>query len=152
MNTDKYILLLRYMVLRGWPSNRSNLPTALLPYWTYKDELACYNGVIIIGDRVVITSSLVSQVLKDIHRDHLGIEKPRLRVRKCVRDLSPRNTPITLNPHIITQCNVCIFEYIGVNYLIVVYYFSSYPWICSLKNITTKSTIGAPKTIFTEFG
>ena len=41
-----------------------------------------------------------------------------------------------------------IFEYRGVNYD----YFSSYPWIRSLKNIITKSTIGALKTIFTEFG
>ena len=39
-----------------------------------------------------------------------------------------------------------------MNYLIVVDYFSSYPWIRTLKNITTKSTIGARKTLFTEFG
>ena len=45
-----------------------------------------------------------------------------------------------------------IFEYRGVNYFIVVDYVSSYPWIRSLKYITTKSTIGALKTIFTEFG
>ena len=36
--------------------------------------------------------------------------------------------------------------------MIVVDYFSSYPWIRSLKGITTKSTIGALKTIFTEIG
>ena len=43
------------------------------------------------------------------------------------------------------------FEYRGVNYFIVVDYFSSYHWIRSLKNINRKSTIGELKTIFTEF-
>ena len=41
-------------------------------------------------------------------------------------------------------------EYRGVDYLIVVDYFLSYPWILSLKNITSKSAIGALKIIFTE--
>ena len=177
MKKDEDLLLLRDMVLRGWPSNRSDLQATLLPYWTYKDELACYNGVLLKGDRVVIPSSLVSQVLKDIHRGHLGIEKSRLRARRCV--FWP-NMNVDISK-MISQCSTCqtyagpqpkhysynmkssyhypmqcvgtdIFEYRGVNYLIDVDYFSSYPWIRSLKNITTKSTIGALKTIFTEFG
>ena len=84
MKKDEDLLLLRDMVLCGLPSSRSDLPATLLPYWTYKDELACYNGVLLKGDRVVIPSSLVSQVLKDIHQGHLGIEKSRLRARRCV--------------------------------------------------------------------
>ena len=84
MKKDEYLLLLRDMVLHGWPSNKSDLPATLLPYWTYKHELACYNGVLLKGDRVVIPSSRVSQVLKDIHRGHTGIEKSRLRARRCV--------------------------------------------------------------------
>ena len=51
----------------------------VLPYWPYKDELGYYNGIIVKGDRVVIPSSLVNDVLKDIHSGHLGIEKCRLR-------------------------------------------------------------------------
>ena len=176
---DEDILLLRDMVLRGWPSNRSDLPATLLPYWTYKDEVACYKGVIPKGDRVVIPSSLVSQVLKYIHRGHFGIEKSRLRACRCV---VWHNMNVDISK-MISQCSTCqtyagpqskhysyntkssyhllppmqcvgtnFFEYRGVNYLIVVDYFSSDPWIRSLKNITTKSTIGALKTIFTEFG
>ena len=47
MKKDGDLLLLHDMVLRGWPSNRSDLPATILPYWTYKDELACYTGVIL---------------------------------------------------------------------------------------------------------
>ena len=78
MKKDEDILLLRDMILRGWPSNISNLPATLLLYWTYKDELACYNGVILKRDILVIPSSLVSLVLKDIHQGHLRIEISRL--------------------------------------------------------------------------
>ena len=166
MKKDEDLLFLRDMVVRGWPSN---LPATILPYWIYKDELACYNGVLLKGDRVVIPSSLVFQVLQDIHRGHLGIEKSRLQARRCV--FWP-NMNLDIS-NITSQCSTCqtyagpqpkhysynmqyvgtdIFEYRGVNYLIVVDYFSSYPWIRSLKNTTTKSTIGALKPIFTEFG
>ena len=174
MKKDEDLLLLRDMVLRGWPSDRSDLPAALLPYWAYTDALSCYNGVLLKGDRVVIPSSLVSQVLKDIHRGHLGIEKSRLRARRCV---FWTNINVDISK-MISQCSTCqtyagpqpkhysynmkssyhypmqcvgtdIFEYRCVIYLIAVDYFASYPWIRSLKNITTKSTIGALKTIFT---
>ena len=72
------LLVLRDMILRGWASNRSALTATLLPDWTYNDELACYNGVILKEDRVVIPYSIVSQVLKYIHRDNIGIKKSRL--------------------------------------------------------------------------
>ena len=143
----------------------------------YKDKLVCYNGVILKGDRVFIPSSIVSQVQTYIHRNHLGIEKSRLRPRRCV-------FWHTINLHIskmISQCSTCqiyagprpkqysynmissyhylmqcvgtdIFEYRGVNYLILVDNFSLYPWIHFLKYITTKSTIGSLKTILTGFG
>ena len=103
MKKDEDILLLRDMVLRGWPSNRSDLPATLIPYWTYKDELACYNGVFLKGDRVVIPSSLVSQVLKDIYRGHIGIEKSRLRARRCV--FWP-NMNVDISK-MISQCSTC---------------------------------------------
>ena len=103
MKKDEDILLLRDMVLHGWPSNRSDLPATMLPYWTYNDELACYSGVILKGDRVVIPSSLVSQVLKDIHRDQRGIEKSRLRARICV--FWP-NINVDIS-EMISQCSTC---------------------------------------------
>ena len=140
-----------------------------------KDELSCYNGLILKGDRIVIPYSLVSHLLKDINHGQLGIEKSRLQSRRCVFwpninvDISkmigqcstcqtyagPHPKHYTYNMkssyHYPMQCvGTDIFEYIGVNYLIAVDYFYSYPWIRSLKNITTNSTIGALKTIFTE--
>ena len=68
----------------GWPADRFTIPSTVLSYWPYKDELAYYKGIIVKGDRVVIPSSLLNDVLKDIHSGHLGIEKCRLRARVSV--------------------------------------------------------------------
>ena len=67
VSRDNTLLTVRDFITEGWPADRSSIPTTVLPYWPYKDELGYYNGIIVKGDRVVIPSSLVNDVLKDIH-------------------------------------------------------------------------------------
>ena len=122
-----------YIVLCGLPSNISDLPSTLLTYWTYKDELACNNGVILKGDRVVIPPGLVSQVLKDIHRGHLGIEKSRLRARRCV--FWP-NMNVDISK-MISQCFTC-HTYAGPQpkyYSYTMIYLYHYPMQCEGTDI-----------------
>ena len=45
-----------------------------------------------------------------------------------------------------------LFEYNNKPYLIMVDYFSSYPWIHPLRNISSLSVIEAMKSVFSEFG
>ena len=45
-----------------------------------------------------------------------------------------------------------LFEYNNKPYLIVVDYFSLYPWIRPLRNISSLSVIEAMKSVFSEFG
>ena len=45
-----------------------------------------------------------------------------------------------------------LFEYNSKPYLIVVDYFSLYPWIRPLRNISSLSVIEAMKSVFSEFG
>ena len=84
LNNDNDLLTLRDFVMNGWPNDRSLIPASIIPYWPYKEELGYYNGILLKCDRVIIPSSLVQDVLKDIHRGHLGIEKCRLRARRSV--------------------------------------------------------------------
>ena len=81
----------------------ANIPTEVLPYWPYKDEIGYYNGILLKCDRVIIPNSLIGEVLKDIHRGHIGIEKCRLRARRSV--FWPNmNVDIA---KIINQCELC---------------------------------------------
>ena len=84
LNNDNDLLTLRDFVMNGWPNDRSLIPASIIPYWPYKEELGYYTGILFKCDMVIIPSSLVPDVLKDIHRGRLAIEKCRLRVRRSV--------------------------------------------------------------------
>ena len=45
------------------------------PYQNYKEELTVVNGVLMTGNRIVIPTSMHSQMAKLTHEGHLDIEK-----------------------------------------------------------------------------
>ena len=47
-------------------------------------ELLIINGVIFKSDRVVISKKLKSEMLKQLHIPHMGIEKTKLRARESM--------------------------------------------------------------------
>lgn len=69
-------------ILKGWPE-RCPLPQ-LLPYFNKRELLTIEQNCIILGERVVIPSSLHSQVLKLLHSGHPGIVKSKLLARSLV--------------------------------------------------------------------
>ena len=71
--TDDVLTTLGETILRGWPENKIQVPTALLPYYHYRDELAVSDGVIMRGERVVIPTSLRREMKRRVHTGHLGI-------------------------------------------------------------------------------
>ena len=51
------------------------LPIMVRPYWTLRDRLSVYDGLVLCGHRVVVPSSLRQKVLKDLLLMHQGIRK-----------------------------------------------------------------------------
>ena len=51
------------------------MPDCIKPYFTFRDELAVVNGLILKGDRILIPKSLCEQCLKHLHKSHMGITK-----------------------------------------------------------------------------
>ena len=45
-----------------------------------------------------------------------------------------------------------LFDFNGKQFLIMVDYYSSYPWVRRLRNISSASCIDAMKSVFSEFG
>ena len=72
------------VITNGWPERQCLLPTPLRPYWSYRDELAVEDGLVLKGDRIFIPLSLQAETLMKLHESHQGIEKTRLRARTCV--------------------------------------------------------------------
>ena len=68
-------LLLMNYTREGWPSNKSSLPGALMPYWQYANELSIKQDLLLKGERLVILTTLRLEMLDRIHSGHQGITK-----------------------------------------------------------------------------
>ena len=47
----------------------------LRPYWSYRDDLAVIDGVLMKGRHIIIPAELKHQVLDQLHLNHMDIEK-----------------------------------------------------------------------------
>ena len=71
-------------VAHGWPSDKSQVPTALRHYYPLRDELALYNGVLYKSHKVLIPVKLQFTMLKKLHHAHQGGESMIRRAREVV--------------------------------------------------------------------
>ena len=80
--TDKSLTRLKSHILQGFPETRAELPTDLQPYWVVRDMLTEYEGVIYMGDRVVVPEELRARTLDTLHAAHQGTTSMRLRAER----------------------------------------------------------------------
>ena len=81
---DPTLSVLCMFVAHGWPSDKSQVPTALRHYYTLRDELAVYNGVLYKSHKVLIPVKLQFTMLKKLHHGHQGGESMIHRAREVV--------------------------------------------------------------------
>ena len=173
---DSELQCLKHTIMNGWPEFRSECPPHICNYWNYRDELSLIDGILLKGNRIIIPKMLRCDVLNQIHYAHLGIDKCRLRARDSVfwpninKDIAD----------LISQCEACcelqnnnkkepliafdipptpwhtlasdLFFYDNENYLIVVDYYSKFPVVRKIPNITTEQVIKNMKLIFEDQG
>ena len=70
--------------LSEWPDERSHCSEIIYPYWGVRGELTVNQGLLFKGERLVIPSSLRTEILEKIHEGHLGITKCRERAKSTV--------------------------------------------------------------------
>ena len=78
---DDQLQKLLSVVKSEWPDKKQDIPTECSPYWNYRDEISMLEGVLFKGEKVIIPSSMHTEMLKCIHNSHLGIEKCKRRAR-----------------------------------------------------------------------
>ena len=138
--------------MKGFPETKTELQTDVQPYWRVKDMLSEYNGVIYMGDRVVVPVELRDSILETLHAAHQGTTSMRLRAERnlfwpnMARDIAkkcmscnscdgtapsqspePPITPVT--PEYPFQ-HICsdFFSLKGHNFCLVVDRFSNWSW------------------------
>ena len=147
----------------GWPPH--NCCPQTLPYKQIKDNLSIEDGLIYKGEQVIIPHSLRTMVKEKLHAAHLGYDSMMRRVRTTVfwpgiqhevRQLAeqcetcqrrkPQNQKETLIQHDNGngpwhKIGADLCEIDGVNYLIVVDYFTNYIEIEHLSTTTASQII-----------
>ena len=81
---DPTLSVLCAFVAHGWPSDRSQVPTALRHYYPLRDEPAVYHGVLNKSHKVLIPVKLQSNMLKRLHHGHQGGENMIRRAREVM--------------------------------------------------------------------
>ena len=166
-------LLIKYC-RDGWPGKNSVDPMAK-PYWEVQSELTLGDDLLLCGSRVVVPEALRAETLKKLHQGHQGIVRFRLRAQtsvwwpgvskqitdlvkrcpECTRDATPNKEPLmptSLPDHPWQKVGSDLFTLKGVNYLLVVDYFSRYPEVVQLKSTTSQSVITSLKSVFSRHG
>ena len=63
LTRDPSMSELKEFIVQGWPSNIKELPAHLLPYWSFRDELAIEAGIIFKGRQILIPESMRADIL-----------------------------------------------------------------------------------------
>ena len=173
---DNHLQKLKHFIITGWPYSKDEISEELNLYWSYRDELAVIDGVILKGRCIIIPNSLRQQGLDQLHINHMDIEKTKLLACECVYWQS-------INADIekyIKQCATClefqqtqpkekiihhevplrpwevvgadVFHFNNINYLCVVHYNSKFPIIRKLQGLLAEHLINVVSAIFTEYG
>ena len=173
---DSEMQLLIGAIHKGWPLCRKDCPAKLVPYFDSRSELVEDGGLVYRGERLVVPQSLRADMLKEIHRSHIGIGGclrrarellywPRINaevkdyVSKCsvCQSYQPEQCREELQQHEMpsrpwSKVGADIFELGPQQFLIMVDYWSNYFEVQELKRITSASVIHALKVQFARHG
>ena len=173
---DSSLQQVRKLTMGGWPTNINNVPDSARDYWKVRDQLHVADGLIFVGERLVVPTTMKTIVLQAIHEGHMGIERCKQRGRSCVYWPS-MNDDIEMR---IKECEICNkfpttnrkepmiahetpsrpWEKLGVDYftlfnqdyLIIVDYFSKYPEVIPMHSKTAQATVKAMASVFSRHG
>ena len=173
---DPELQQLKTVVMHGWPQIKDKTPAETRPYWNYRDEISCYEGMMFKGDRIIVPHSLLPEISHHIREGHFGIDKCRARARGAVfwpsingaiddmisqgstyqkhqrsnqrEPLIPQQVPE--RPWATVAAG--IFYYKGRGYLLVVDYYSKYPEVARLTSKNSEVVILAMKEMFAHQG
>ena len=83
---DQTMQLLIQHINKGFPESSTKLPNSIKAYFSFRDELTVYNGMVLKGhNRIVIPESLRTQAVNILHnKAQLGLNKTLERMRTCM--------------------------------------------------------------------
>ncbi|XP_046557148.1 uncharacterized protein K02A2.6-like [Haliotis rubra] len=173
---DSQHLMPMKIIMNGWPQNMHDCPSSIKEFWNFRDELTVIDGIVYKGDKIVIPISMRKETLEKIHTGHMGIVKckeracdvifwPRMtadiertvqncgtcqqnRMKQCKEPMITSEVPKLPWQFVATD----LFQLNGLDYLLVVDYYSRYIEIALLSNTKSKTVITHMKSMFAQHG
>jgi transposase InsO family protein len=172
---EKLQTVIRY-IGSGWPEHACQVPSNIREYFSMRDELSEYGGMVVRGSRIVIPGTLRADILERIHDGHQGLSKCRDRANAAVwwpgissqlkhKVLSCQSccelrraqqkeplisTPLPDRPWQRIALDLC--EHNKQNYLIISDYYSRYIEILHMKTTTSAHVSLKLKAICARYG
>ena len=159
---DPILCELRETILQGWPNTFREISKNLQPYWSYRDQLAIENGILMKSGQIIIPKMMQPEILQKIHHAHQGMKKWKLRAKSCVfwNNINPdinkvvqgcvicqeqqktqyaeslKTHKISVRPWQIVATD--LFQFGRLHYMLVVDYYSKYPLVRKLKDFSSR--------------
>lgn len=173
---DDTLQTLKTVITRGWPEDKLQLPAELAPYFSFRDEMSVQDGLLFKGERVVVPSSLRSEMKMAVHSTHTGIEGCLKRARESLfwpgmsgdikqyisscetcQTYQSSQQKETLMSHEVPsrqweKIGVDLFELDQKDYLVTVDYFSNFFEVDRMDNTKASTVIKKLKAHFARYG
>ena len=151
--SDDSLQQLTHIIQEGFPDDCRALNPNLRPYYKYRDSLCCVDGVVLLGERIVIPARLRLHILHALHSAHQGVSamcaraadsvfwpnmtiditKTREQCHECNRiaKSQPMQPPSTIEPPDYPFQQVCCdyFTYANHDYIVLVDRYSNWPMV-----------------------
>ena len=169
---------LKRQIKNGWPNSVHEISNqSIRPFWIIRHNLSLFQDTICMNDRLYVPASLQPEMLRILHRGHMGITKtlrlardsvywPNIdkdieaMVNGCTECINAKPVqaaeplmppPMPLRPF--DKIGSDIFTLKGIKYLIIVDYFSNYTEVHKLGFKTSGSQLVERfRSIFARYG
>ena len=71
---DSEMVLLKTVIQTGWPDTKEEVPVSIQGYFHFRDELSVQDGLVLKGERLVVSQSMREEIKQKLHQSHLGIQ------------------------------------------------------------------------------
>ena len=163
-------------VHKGWPREQKDCPEILHPHWTYRECISLENGLLLKDNRLIVPKVEREQILELLNYGHYRIKCTQDRAKELVfwpgitkdieskvkdcmvyQENAPSQTKEIMHSHEVPRgpwikLGIDLFEHNMRQYVLIVDYFSKFPFIHKLHNLSTGTVINELKGLFSENG
>ena len=163
-------------VHHGWPLHKADCDPRALEYWTSRDDISLVDGLLFRGIQLIVPDKERPHFLNMLHEAHMGEEKSLLLartsiywpnytedIRQSVRNCDtcqhtrPSQQKEELHPHEMPagpwiRLGIDYFDWNGNKYLLIADYYSRFPILRSVTNMTAMHLVTTLKSVFSEYG